>query len=766
MLFKTAFFVSCILCIFMDTAVGGAEQQACEKADGAIWQNDECVCSDKTKDWVASSGRCEVNDTKKQTKICESGGGKFESRICKCQKENTKWKNNACVKTEPANDTITVTGIIKDSETGETVPYVNVVALDSDETNIIKNGSIVGTASDINGRFTFKDIPSGSKIKISCVGYETQIISVGQNLDIKLVMSHEELDDIIIVENQFHDGDSCEIEGEYIKSGHRKKIDGKWLCVPKECVNKNYEIKETENKTWACVLKQCPSDDYELKEGECVKKVCQKIELDALHALEGEVSQGKCVPTKCIKDYNLAGSECVQRPVGPEEKNCLDQGGTWNEEAKKCTCGDKATWKGNKCICNNEIEDWDMATKTCKVNDKKEQEKACKDVGKDNAKWDGAKCICVNEIEDWKYDSETGTGKCEVNEEKKNKQNCEKLGTDVAKWENNECVCIDEIKTYDPKTQKCEIDKEKEKAKRLADKQKAYDEAKAKEQSTANKMLGGLTTAATGLGAMELMQGLSEQKADDEAAEDMAAYLATFRCTYAGGKSVKGGAEPIELPGGNDKKLMELRNEYVQLAASLKERKESLGMKPGIESEEILDKAEMGLYDDENVGITKSVYASLYRAQTGSAEDQAKIDAEKSKSEKRVKGGAIAAGIGVVGGIVGDSLINGKLGDKIKEAKADKQAKKKESDALDILKKCLKDGGATNTDNLKFNKFTPSVLDINKIDCKGDTWKKKVKDKDATKLFEDSEDADKITKKISESFGDEIGGKLLESFLE
>ena len=237
-----------------------------------------------------------------------------------------------------------------------------------------------------------------------------------------------------------------------------------------------------------------------------------------------------------------------------------------------------------------------------------------------------------------------------------------------------------------------------EKAKDLKDKKDAYDEAKAKEQSTANKMLGGLTTAATGLGAMELMQGLSEQKADDEAAEDMAAYLATFRCTYAGGKSVKGGTEPIELPGGNDKTLMDLRNEYIQLAASLKERKESLGMKPGIESEEILDKAEMGLYDDENVGITQSAYASLYRAQTGNAEDQAKIDADKSKSEKRVKGGAIAAGIGVVGGIAGNALINGGsdkgdgLADKLKDLVGD-------DESGDLLGK-LKDGFGDDSEGL------------------------------------------------------------------
>ncbi|MBR5904619.1 MAG: carboxypeptidase-like regulatory domain-containing protein, partial [Alphaproteobacteria bacterium] len=125
----------------------------------------------------------------------------------------------------------------------------------------------------------------------------------------------------------------------------------------------------------------------------------------------------------------------------------------------------------------------------------------------------------------------------------------------------------------------------------IADKKKAYEDAKATEQSTANKTLTALTTAATGIGGMELAMGLSEKKSDEAAEQDMKAYLLTFRCTYANGKNVKGGPDEIELPGGNDEKLMSMRSEYVALAADLKERKEALGMKPGIEAEKIYDKA-------------------------------------------------------------------------------------------------------------------------------------------------------------------------------
>ncbi|MBR3510549.1 MAG: hypothetical protein IKN73_00615 [Alphaproteobacteria bacterium] len=207
--------------------------------------------------------------------------------------------------------------------------------------------------------------------------------------------------------------------------------------------------------------------------------------------------------------------------------------------------------------------------------------------------------------------------------------------------------------------------------------EEAYKAAKEKEQSLANRTLTAATTAAMGIGGMELAMGLSEQKADKDAEADMKAYLSTFRCKYTDGKSFKGGPDPIELPGGNDAKLQSLKSEYIALAKDLKERKEALGMKPGIESEEILDKADMGLYDDENVGITSGNYASLYRANAlNSEEDQAKIQAEKDKSAKRVKGGAIAVGVGAGVGILGNSLINGKLGEAIKAAKEKRKSKK------------------------------------------------------------------------------------------
>ena len=278
--------------------------------------------------------------------------------------------------------------------------------------------------------------------------------------------------------------------------------------------------------------------------------------------------------------------------------------------------------------------------------------------------------------------------------------------------------------------------------KKLKEKKEAYEDAKATEQSKENRMLTAATTAATGIGGMELAMGLAEQKADKAAEQNMDAYIATFRCTYGNGKQVRGGKEEIELPGGNDATMMKYREEYFALAESLKVRKTALDMTPGIEAEEIMDKSQMGLYDDENLGITDGAYASLYRAKMlGSEKDQQEIDEAKKKSKNRVIGGAVVAGAGVVGGAIGDSLINGKLSEKIKEAKEKKNADKEEDDEDDdeddvplAYKKCDAriDNYVCDAENLKtgiyYGNMTDAVYTTHKDKETAQKWCNKLDD--------------------------------------
>nr|MCR4917668.1 hypothetical protein [Alphaproteobacteria bacterium] len=75
-----------------------------------------------------------------------------------------------------------------------------------------------------------------------------------------------------------------------------------------------------------------------------------------------------------------------------------------------------------------------------------------------------------------------------------------------------------------------------------------------------HNMLSGLSTAATGIGAMEMAQAISEKKADEEAERDMKAYLETMRCNYQKGPEYKYSTEDILLPGGNE--LLAYYTEY------------------------------------------------------------------------------------------------------------------------------------------------------------------------------------------------------------
>lgn len=180
--------------------------------------------------------------------------------------------------------------------------------------------------------------------------------------------------------------------------------------------------------------------------------------------------------------------------------------------------------------------------------------------------------------------------------------------------------------------------------------------AQEREQSLGNRLLGAVSIGATGIGGMQLASGLAEQKADEDAEMDMKAYLATFSCDYGNGR-IEYGKTNIELPGGNE--LLPMVAEYKQLAADLKQRKDALGLAPGIESEVVLDAAATGLYDNAAIGKTGGAFTSVARALTDTTSDDATQWAEqKSSAQKKNKTGAIVGGVGAVGGAVGNVIEN------------------------------------------------------------------------------------------------------------
>ncbi|MBO4626093.1 MAG: hypothetical protein J5679_02335 [Alphaproteobacteria bacterium] len=171
-----------------------------------------------------------------------------------------------------------------------------------------------------------------------------------------------------------------------------------------------------------------------------------------------------------------------------------------------------------------------------------------------------------------------------------------------------------------------------------------------KNQSTSqfsNNALSGASMAATGIGAMMAASAWSEQNADDAADAQMRQYVATFKCDYGSGQIAYAGDTNVEVSGGNE--LIQLYTQYATLANDLKSRKTSLGMRPGIESEVVIDKSTTGLYDDTNDGITGARYASIAQAIiTPDGQDAARLSSERGESANKLETGATVAGVGAI----------------------------------------------------------------------------------------------------------------------
>jgi len=71
---------------------------------------------------------------------------------------------------------VTVTGTVKDAGTGEVLSGANVVV----------EKSSMGAATDASGSFTINNVPTGSKVTASMIGYGSQTLSAGANLDFSL----------------------------------------------------------------------------------------------------------------------------------------------------------------------------------------------------------------------------------------------------------------------------------------------------------------------------------------------------------------------------------------------------------------------------------------------------------------------------------------------------------------------------------------------------------------------------------------------------
>ena len=203
--------------------------------------------------------------------------------------------------------------------------------------------------------------------------------------------------------------------------------------------------------------------------------------------------------------------------------------------------------------------------------------------------------------------------------------------------------------------------------KRLTESQDALDAARDKENSLANKLLTGASTAATGIGAMQAASAIAEQRADRNAERDMRQYITTMQCEYGDGKIINLGNTDVTLPGGNE--LLEYYSEYKSLADNLKTTKSALGLRSGIESEVLYDRAQSGLYQYATAERGTGGEISLYRALTDTeGADAVRWAEQKESTAKQLKTGAGVAVGGVATGLVGDAAINTDMIKNIKDA--------------------------------------------------------------------------------------------------
>ncbi|MDD3743469.1 MAG: carboxypeptidase-like regulatory domain-containing protein, partial [Lentimicrobiaceae bacterium] len=89
-----------------------------------------------------------------------------------------------------AQGLLPVKGVVKDAATGETLIGVN----------ILVQGTVTGTVTDINGNYSL-DVPSGGTLVFSYIGYLSKevVITKAQNLDVMLKEDLAQLETVVVI---------------------------------------------------------------------------------------------------------------------------------------------------------------------------------------------------------------------------------------------------------------------------------------------------------------------------------------------------------------------------------------------------------------------------------------------------------------------------------------------------------------------------------------------------------------------------------------
>ena len=364
---------------------------------------------------------------------------------------------------------------------------------------------------------------------------------------------------------------------------------------------------------------------------------CNETLLAAANATSGQTAMNKDGQVYCV----------------PDPKSCV-HGYKYDKQAKTC----------NKIECQGPRYVLNAAGDGCTDMEKEPCATPPEHAKKTHNRVDGDKLVCVVDSCERGYLPNDDEDACIPSEGDCTPQQLAELEHATAgELKRGECHATACADGYRVRRGKCVAEtpepilSKEDSEKQIAELQENADAMREKEQSIANRLLGGASIGAMGIGGMQVASALAQQSADESAEQDMSAYLATFRCDYGQGRNITGGQANVALPGANA--LLPLYTEYMQLTSDLKMRKEALGMTPGLESQVIMDSATMGLYDNQGTGIVNSTYTSLARAlldPTGA--DATEWAAQQSATAQQLQTGAIVAGAGALVGIVGNLAIN------------------------------------------------------------------------------------------------------------
>ena len=85
----------------------------------------------------------------------------------------------------------TLTGIVKDNVTGEGLPGVT----------ILKKGTLKGTSSDFDGKFTLANIKSGDVLVFSYIGFASKEVTIANSFNISVTLSEDSqaLEEVVVV---------------------------------------------------------------------------------------------------------------------------------------------------------------------------------------------------------------------------------------------------------------------------------------------------------------------------------------------------------------------------------------------------------------------------------------------------------------------------------------------------------------------------------------------------------------------------------------